>query len=280
MWRVTDDAAAYPRWLEEIYGPAAAPKRDRWISYDDIRPKLATWSIAEFDASPLMDQWTLQRLATGRNFLGDLVEYRQHARSRDAVRLRRRADAERLRRLRLRQADAQGAVHRELQPRLLAGDHPLVQPAQRDARGHHAFSPDRSTTTSGRRGITSPTATAATSAGWRMVRRQDAEAVARRGRARVSRSRQKDRPADERRGVDARRRRDLLQPRVDPARLDPRRRGARQDVDQPQRRRPARRAAHVRHAWENMLRDAGLQYNFVSYVGRDPAAACRTNTGC
>jgi hypothetical protein len=25
-------------------------------------------------------------------------------------------------------------------------------------------------------------------------------------------------------------------------------------------------AAHVRHAWENMLRDAGLQYNFLSYA--------------
>ena len=41
MWQVTDDAAAYPKWLAEIYGPDAAPKREKWVSYDDIRTKLA-----------------------------------------------------------------------------------------------------------------------------------------------------------------------------------------------------------------------------------------------
>ena len=50
MWRVTDDDAAFPRWLEEVYGKGNAPKRERWVSYEDIRAKLATWSIAEFDA--------------------------------------------------------------------------------------------------------------------------------------------------------------------------------------------------------------------------------------
>ena len=65
MWQVTDDATAYPRWLAQVYG-AAAPQREKWISYDDIRTKLATWSIAEFDASPLMDQWSLQRLRSRR----------------------------------------------------------------------------------------------------------------------------------------------------------------------------------------------------------------------
>ena len=72
MWQITDDATAFPKWLEQIYGPAA-PKRDRWISYDDIRPKLATWTVKDFDASPLMDQWTFND-AHWANYLGGLVE--------------------------------------------------------------------------------------------------------------------------------------------------------------------------------------------------------------
>lgn len=73
MWRVTDDPTAYPRWLAEVYG-ASAPRRDRWVSYDDIREKLAEWSVAEFDASPLMDQWSFND-STWANFVGGLVEY-------------------------------------------------------------------------------------------------------------------------------------------------------------------------------------------------------------
>jgi len=73
MWRVTDDANAYTNWLHEIYG-ADAPTRDQWITYEDIRPKLAGWSIARFDASPLMDQWTFND-SYWNNFIGDLVEY-------------------------------------------------------------------------------------------------------------------------------------------------------------------------------------------------------------
>ena len=73
MWCVTDDKTAYPKWLKEIYGPNA-PQRNRWITYEDIRPKLAGWSVAEFDASPLMDQWTFND-SYWNNFLGDLVEY-------------------------------------------------------------------------------------------------------------------------------------------------------------------------------------------------------------
>ncbi len=73
MWRVTDDADAYPKWLREIYGPDA-PKRDNWITYNDIQGKLKTWSIATFDASQLMDQWTFND-SVWCNFLGDLVEY-------------------------------------------------------------------------------------------------------------------------------------------------------------------------------------------------------------
>ena len=71
MWQVTDDAAAYPKWLKEVYGDAA-PRRDRWVGYEDVRPKLAGWKIRDFDASPLMDQWTFND-AQWANFLGGLV---------------------------------------------------------------------------------------------------------------------------------------------------------------------------------------------------------------
>jgi len=73
MWCVTDDKAAYQKWLSEIYGPAA-PQRDKWITYNDILPKLRTWTVGTFDASPLMDQWTFND-ACWANFLGELVEY-------------------------------------------------------------------------------------------------------------------------------------------------------------------------------------------------------------
>ena len=74
MWRVTDDANAYPTWLKEVYGANAAPARAAWVSYEDIRPHLETWSVRDFDAGPLMDQWSFND-ATWCNLLGDLVEY-------------------------------------------------------------------------------------------------------------------------------------------------------------------------------------------------------------
>jgi hypothetical protein len=73
MWRVTDDSNAYQRWLKEVYG-AAAPERTKWVSYEDIRNHLPEWSVKEFDASPLMDQWSFND-SYWCNFLGDLVEY-------------------------------------------------------------------------------------------------------------------------------------------------------------------------------------------------------------
>jgi hypothetical protein len=73
MWCVTDDRAAYQRWLAEIYGPDA-PQRSKWITYEDIRPKLSAWSVREFDASPLLDQWTFND-SYWNNFIGRLVEY-------------------------------------------------------------------------------------------------------------------------------------------------------------------------------------------------------------
>ena len=74
MWQITDDATAYPRWLAEIYGKGNAPKRGHWVSYEDIRTKLAAWSIAKFDASPLMDQWSFND-SLWANFIGGLVEF-------------------------------------------------------------------------------------------------------------------------------------------------------------------------------------------------------------
>ncbi len=73
MWQITDDPAAYPKWLTTVYG-AAAPKRDKWWSYEDIRPHLAEWTVKNFDASPLMDQWTFND-SLWTNYLGDLVQY-------------------------------------------------------------------------------------------------------------------------------------------------------------------------------------------------------------
>ncbi|MBV9852736.1 MAG: beta-galactosidase trimerization domain-containing protein [Armatimonadetes bacterium] len=74
MWRITDDPDAYKAWLGEIYGHVAAPAREGWVTYEDIRPHLADWSVREFDASPLMDQWSFNDSLWG-NLLGDLVEY-------------------------------------------------------------------------------------------------------------------------------------------------------------------------------------------------------------
>ena len=74
MWRVTDDADAYKKWLTAIYGPNAVQARQGWVTYDAIRPHLARWSVREFDASPLMDQWSFND-SYWCNFLGELVEY-------------------------------------------------------------------------------------------------------------------------------------------------------------------------------------------------------------
>lgn len=74
MWRITDDLGAYKQWLREIYGPGNVPERDDWITYDSIWPKLKNWAVKDFDCSQLMDQWTFND-SYWNNFLGDLVEY-------------------------------------------------------------------------------------------------------------------------------------------------------------------------------------------------------------
>ena len=73
MWQVTDDKEAYPKWLREVYG-ADAPKGDKWIGYNDLLPRLGKWTVADFDASPLLDQWTFND-SYWNNYLGDLAEY-------------------------------------------------------------------------------------------------------------------------------------------------------------------------------------------------------------
>ena len=74
MWRITDNKAAYTEWLREIYGAEKAPIRGNWITYEAIRPHLSRWSLREFDASPLMDQWSFND-SYWCNFLGSLVEF-------------------------------------------------------------------------------------------------------------------------------------------------------------------------------------------------------------
>ena len=74
MWRVTDEQGAYRKWLAEIYGQANVPDHEGWISYNSIWPKLKGWAVKDFDVSQLMDQWTFND-SYWNNFLGDLVEY-------------------------------------------------------------------------------------------------------------------------------------------------------------------------------------------------------------
>ena len=74
MWQIVDDPNLYRRWLTEIYGAEDAPLREKWFTYDDIRLNLPTWTVADFDASSVLDQWTFND-STWCNFLGDRVEY-------------------------------------------------------------------------------------------------------------------------------------------------------------------------------------------------------------
>lgn len=74
MWQITDDQSAFPAWLKEIYGEANAPKYNGWMSYDSLLGRLSGWKVKDFDASQLMDQWTFND-SYWNNFLGDLVEY-------------------------------------------------------------------------------------------------------------------------------------------------------------------------------------------------------------
>jgi hypothetical protein len=74
MWHVTDDPSLFPAWLKEIYGEGNAPQYNGWASYDEYLGKLSGWKVKDFDASQLMDQWTFND-SIWNNLLGDLVAY-------------------------------------------------------------------------------------------------------------------------------------------------------------------------------------------------------------
>ena len=74
MWRITDDRKAYEAWLKEIYGAANAPDHPGWISYNRVLPQLKSWAVKDFDCSQLMDQWTFND-SYWCNFLGELVTH-------------------------------------------------------------------------------------------------------------------------------------------------------------------------------------------------------------
>ncbi|PCJ56718.1 MAG: hypothetical protein COA79_18105 [Planctomycetota bacterium] len=74
MWQLTSSKKHYKKWLEEIYGKGKAPSRKGWFTYSRIYPHLPKWTIKEFDASSLMDQLTFND-SYWCNFLQELVEY-------------------------------------------------------------------------------------------------------------------------------------------------------------------------------------------------------------
>ena len=74
MWQITDDPSAFSAWLKEIYGEGKAPNYSGWASYDSLTGTLAGWKVKDFDVSQLMDQWTFND-SLWNNFLGDLVTY-------------------------------------------------------------------------------------------------------------------------------------------------------------------------------------------------------------
>ncbi|KKM03083.1 hypothetical protein LCGC14_1777970, partial [marine sediment metagenome] len=74
MWKITDDETAYPKWLREIYGAANVPQREDWTTYDAVWPKMKDWRVRDFDCSQLMDQWTFND-SFWNNYIGDLVAY-------------------------------------------------------------------------------------------------------------------------------------------------------------------------------------------------------------
>ncbi|NRA38077.1 MAG: beta-galactosidase trimerization domain-containing protein [Planctomycetes bacterium] len=74
MWRVNNDDQAYRNWLEEIYGNGKAPAHKGWVSQDNFIHLMKKWSIAEWNTSQLLDQWTYND-SVWCNLLGRLVEY-------------------------------------------------------------------------------------------------------------------------------------------------------------------------------------------------------------
>jgi hypothetical protein len=68
-WRVNDDDAAYARWLEGYYGGRSPPPQ--YVTPDFVLPQLGR-PLAELDFSPLLDRLTYND-SVWANFLGTLV---------------------------------------------------------------------------------------------------------------------------------------------------------------------------------------------------------------
>ncbi|MBU0755093.1 MAG: beta-galactosidase trimerization domain-containing protein, partial [Planctomycetes bacterium] len=66
--------SAFQGWLKEVYGEEKAPERKKWASYDEFQTRLQRWSVADFDLSPLMDQWSFND-SIWCNLLGRLTAY-------------------------------------------------------------------------------------------------------------------------------------------------------------------------------------------------------------
>jgi len=70
VWRINGDDAAYGRWLKNYYGGAAPAAR--WVSPTDLLPQLGR-PLREIDLSPLLDRMTYND-SVWANLLGGLVE--------------------------------------------------------------------------------------------------------------------------------------------------------------------------------------------------------------
>lgn len=74
VWRINGDDGAYQRWLDAYYGVnhgRRAPKA-RWVTPDTVFPELSK-PLREIDLSPLLDRMTYND-SVWMNFLGRLVE--------------------------------------------------------------------------------------------------------------------------------------------------------------------------------------------------------------
>ncbi|HYX23345.1 MAG TPA: beta-galactosidase trimerization domain-containing protein [Thermoanaerobaculia bacterium] len=69
-WRVNADDGAYARWLTSYYGGSSPPPR--WVTPDDVLGELGQ-PLGEIDLSPLLDRMTYND-SVWANFLGALVE--------------------------------------------------------------------------------------------------------------------------------------------------------------------------------------------------------------
>lgn len=76
VWRVDGDDAAYRRWLGRVYGgPGSNPPEARWVTPDFTRAQLGK-PLAEIDLSPLLDRLSYNDSVFAR-FIGGLVEHCQ-----------------------------------------------------------------------------------------------------------------------------------------------------------------------------------------------------------